>query len=83
MRLRMQAFAKFSLFCFLSLAILEVLPSSAPAQSGNHAWTNPRLSPDERASMVVKEMTIDEKISLLHGTGMVGLGWHTSRWLRG
>jgi beta-glucosidase len=35
---------------------------------------NPTLSPDERASMVVKEMTLDEKISLLHGTGMEGLG---------
>jgi len=34
---------------------------------------NPNLSPDERASMVLKEMTIDEKISLLHGTGMEGL----------
>jgi beta-glucosidase len=35
---------------------------------------NPSLSPDERASLVVKEMTLDEKISLLHGTGMSGLG---------
>ena len=44
------------------------------AQSGDHhAWSNTSLSPDERAAMVVKEMTIDEKIQLLHGTGMVGL----------
>ena len=35
---------------------------------------NSSLSPDERASMVVKEMTLDEKITLLHGTGMEGLG---------
>jgi len=34
---------------------------------------NPSLAPDERASMVVKEMTLDEKIQLLHGTGMAGL----------
>jgi beta-glucosidase len=34
---------------------------------------NSSLSPDERASMVVKEMTLDEKISMLHGTGMAGL----------
>src|SRR5690349_7057371 len=39
----------------------------------SHPWMNPSLSPDERASMVVKEMTIDEKIQMLHGTGMVGL----------
>ena len=44
------------------------------AQSGNvHSWSNTSLSPDERAAMVVKEMTLDEKITLLHGTGMQGL----------
>jgi beta-glucosidase len=35
---------------------------------------NTSLSPDERAAMVVKEMTLDEKITLLHGTGHPGLG---------
>jgi beta-glucosidase len=34
---------------------------------------NTAISPDERASLVVKAMTIDEKISMLHGTGMEGL----------
>jgi len=33
-------------------------------------WMNPRLSPDERAGLVLKEMTLDEKIALLHGVGM-------------
>jgi beta-glucosidase len=33
-------------------------------------WMDTSLSPDERAALVVKEMTLDEKISLLHGTGM-------------
>ena len=36
----------------------------------NHPWMNPKLSPDERAAMVLKEMTLDEKIDLLHGMGM-------------
>jgi len=35
---------------------------------------NSSLSPDERAALVVKEMTLDEKVSLLHGTGMATLG---------
>jgi beta-glucosidase len=35
---------------------------------------NRNLSPDQRASMVVKQMTLDEKIQLLHGTGMKDLG---------
>jgi beta-glucosidase len=37
-------------------------------------WMNTRLSPDERAALVLKEMTLDEKITLLHGTGHPGLG---------
>jgi beta-glucosidase len=31
---------------------------------------NPALSPDERADLALKEMTLDEKIALLHGVGM-------------
>jgi beta-glucosidase len=38
-----------------------------------HPWSNATLSPDVRADMVLKEMTLDEKIGLLHGNGM--LGW--------
>src|SRR5262249_57245128 len=37
-------------------------------------WMNTSLSPDQRAELVVKEMTLDEKITLLHGTGHPGLG---------
>src|SRR6202051_501645 len=61
-------------FCTLSIFLLVAL-SSSWAQTGphKHPWSNSRLSPDERASMVVKQMTLDEKISLLHGTGMEGL----------
>ena len=33
-------------------------------------WMNTSLSPDERADLVMKEMTVDEKIALLHGVGM-------------
>src|SRR5581483_9034970 len=64
-----------SSFCLRSAALLTVLFSIAHAQTKHaaHPWMNASLSPDERASMVVKEMTIDEKITLLHGTGMKGL----------
>jgi beta-glucosidase len=33
-------------------------------------WTNTSLSPDERADLLIKEMTLDEKIAVLHGVGM-------------
>jgi beta-glucosidase len=32
-------------------------------------WMNTGLSPDERADLVLKEMTLDEKIAMLHGIG--------------
>ncbi|MGC1450481.1 MAG: glycoside hydrolase family 3 C-terminal domain-containing protein [Candidatus Sulfotelmatobacter sp.] len=62
-------------FFTLGVTILSFALSPAWAQSSAkpHPWMNPSLSPDERASMVVKQMTLDEKISMLHGTGMVGL----------
>ena len=66
-------------FCTpLLLTILMFAPAFLSAQSSSKdkpswPWMNASLSPDERASLVVKEMTLDEKITLLHGTGMKGL----------
>jgi beta-glucosidase len=56
----------------IAIVFSAVLPASAQSAS-QQAWMNSSLSPDERASLVLKEMTLDEKISMLHGTGMVGL----------
>ena len=50
------------------------LLAQTPVAQTSHPWMNTSLSPDERADMVVKEMTLEEKISLLHGTGHEGLG---------
>jgi beta-glucosidase len=62
-----------------------VIPSAAIAQhklhngqggdeGAAHPWSNKALSPEERADMVLKEMTLDEKIALIHGNGMPGWG---------
>src|SRR5580700_10020086 len=58
------------LACVLFPSRLQSSPQDKPSA---HPWMNSSLSPDERAAMVLKEMTIDEKITLLHGTGMQGL----------
>ena len=42
----------------------EPVPSHFP-------WSVKSLSPDQRADLVIRELTLDEKIQLLHG-----LGWH-------
>ena len=63
----------------LGIAILSLALLPASAQAGAEhkkapaPWMNSSLSPDERAALVVKELTLEEKISLLHGTGMKGL----------
>ena len=49
------------------------LAQSGAQTPGVRSWMDVKLSPDQRASLVLKEMTLDEKISLLHGTGMSGL----------
>ena len=56
--------------------------TSEDRQAGDRAriaalpWMNKDLSPDERAGMVLKQMTLDEKIGLLHGNGMA----HAGQW---
>jgi beta-glucosidase len=40
------------------------------SQPKHYPWSDASLSPDERADMVLKEMTLDEKILLVHGQGV-------------
>ncbi|MGA8940412.1 MAG: glycoside hydrolase family 3 C-terminal domain-containing protein [Acidobacteriaceae bacterium] len=55
----------------LTLALLAQGPQKNPAQ---HPWQNTSLSPEQRADLVLKSMTLDEKIALIHGTGQPGYG---------
>lgn len=45
------------------------LVATLSAQSQTHPWMNKNLSPDQRADMVIEQMTFDEKIQLVHGAG--------------
>ncbi len=70
----------FALFATLAFAIGITIflkrPSSALAQgqSTNRPWMDKTLSPDRRADLVLKEMTLDEKMEFVHGNGMPGWG---------
>ena len=67
--------ARWFLLCLCVVTIgLPLFAQSGPQDKTSHPWMNSSLTPDARADMVVKEMTLDEKITLLHGTGMEGLG---------
>ena len=37
---------------------------------------NRSLSPDQRADLLIKQLTLDEKLQLLHGTAYSGVGEH-------
>jgi beta-glucosidase len=57
---------------FLFVAFPVLIAAQSPGTS-NRPWMNPSLSPDDRASLLLKEMTLDEKIGMLHGTGLKDL----------
>jgi beta-glucosidase len=56
----------------LGLFGLASLAASAQGSGGGQArpWMNASLSPERRAELAVEQMTLDEKIALLHGEGM-------------
>ncbi len=60
-----------TIFC---LALLPAAGQSASEQK--MPWMNPSLSPDERAALVLKEMTLDEKGHSLAWNGYGGPGPH-------
>src|ERR1700739_2716717 len=59
------------LFLSLLLAIGIISATSVlVAQDTDRPWMNSKLSPEERAELALKQMTLDEKLALLHGNGM-------------
>jgi beta-glucosidase len=66
--------ARLTGFCAGTLGLLTAIPFSI-AQTAQ-PWTDTSLPPEARAEMVLKQMTLDEKLTLLHGNGMA----HASQW---
>src|ERR1700757_516685 len=59
-----------SFAAFLTLAVLpSASQTSAPSNASAYPWMDRSLSPDQRADLVLRQMTLDEKIQLVHGTG--------------
>src|SRR5215472_11635312 len=66
-----------AVFLFLLTVVPWVLERGhflvlAQGPSANGPWMDKTLSPDRRADLVLQEMTLDEKIALLHGNDMPG-----------
>ena len=66
LRLRFCVALAFAVFAALTASPAQG-PSGIPTRS--QPWMNTSLSPDERADLVLKQMTLDEKIDLTHGQG--------------
>lgn len=50
--------------------------SAMHAQDAARPWMNAKLAPEQRAEMVLQQLTLDEKLALLHGNGMAhNPGW--------
>jgi beta-glucosidase len=68
---RIPTFALLIIFFSASAFAFAQFPGMAAPK--HYAWSDKSLSPDARADLVIKEMTLDEKIQLLHGPGWQAL----------
>src|SRR5271170_2781399 len=66
-----QTVAASSVLAIFALASLSCIAAKAEASPdmAKHPWMNRALSPDERADLVLGQMTLDEKIQMVHGQG--------------
>jgi beta-glucosidase len=51
----------------LTVFALLAQPAFGAGRCGDHPWCNTALSPDERAGLLLEQLTLDEKISLMAG----------------
>jgi beta-glucosidase len=58
----------------LALTALVGAQFGPPPAEPKGPWMNKSLSPDERADLVIAQMTLDEKISMVHGAGFLMMG---------
>ena len=63
-------------FITVVLALLPISPDlvrcqavAGPEQQMSRPWNNRSLAPERRANLLIKQMTLDEKIAMIHGTG--------------
>jgi beta-glucosidase len=61
------------LFSYLALSSMLSVAFAQTAKT-RQLWMDRSLAPDQRAQMVLSQMTLDEKIDLVHGQGMPDWG---------
>jgi beta-glucosidase len=67
------SFIRKTILACIAFILCATLAASAQATANPPApqqpWMNPSLDPDTRADLMIHEMTLDEKIQLVHGDG--------------
>lgn len=69
-------FRTFSLLFLFTIVGILSYSGAALGQSADRPWMNSALPPQQRADLALKQMTVDEKLALLHGNGMP----HAANW---
>ena len=65
-------FLGISLTLFAGCVLAAQIPGSNAASPAPKGWLDKSLSPDRRADLLIEQMTLDEKIQLVHGSGIMG-----------
>ena len=64
-------------------AVFAQSPNQASKQALKGPWLDKSLSPDKRADLLIEQMTLEEKIALVHGTDVWSLHPGPAGWLGG
>jgi beta-glucosidase len=59
----------------LSIASASQLQAKASSLIANRPWMDTALTPDQRADSLIAQMTLDEKIALVHGVAGPYIGY--------
>ncbi len=67
--IRIRQFAGLALATLLLAVVPALAQTPSSANTVPFPWMDRSLSPDQRADLVLQQMTLDDKIQLVHGTG--------------
>ena len=66
--------ALFAIVCGGALRALAAPPAPEPPRPVTRAWNDTHLTPDQRAELLNRELTLDERITLVHGPMALPIG---------
>src|SRR3954451_7951384 len=70
--------SRFRVHLFTCAAALSLSAAAAPAAEPARPWMNRSLTPDARASLVVQQLTQDEKLNLVFGWFATDADWKSN-----